>query len=77
VLRLVADRGYLVGLSGAGTVDPPARQVHQPRDREARLFISEATVEAHLLHIYARLEVHDRASEGGRGLPVRLLRTDG
>jgi len=28
----------------------------------ARLFISEATLKTHLLHIYAKLEVNDRAA---------------
>ncbi|MCC8244078.1 response regulator transcription factor [Saccharothrix luteola] len=32
------------------------------REAAARLYISEATVKTHLLHIYAKLEVTDRAS---------------
>jgi DNA-binding CsgD family transcriptional regulator len=32
------------------------------RETAAALFISEATVKTHLLHIYAKLEVPDRAS---------------
>ena len=32
------------------------------RGTAARLFISEATVKTHLLHIYAKLEVNDRAA---------------
>ena len=32
------------------------------RDAAARLFISEATVKTHLVHIYAKLAVNDRAS---------------
>lgn len=32
------------------------------RDAAAQLFISEATVKTHLLHIYAKLGVHDRAA---------------
>ena len=30
------------------------------REAAARLFISEATVKTHLLHIYAKLDVNDR-----------------
>lgn len=32
------------------------------RDAAARLFISEATVKSHLVHIYAKLGVNDRAA---------------
>ena len=32
------------------------------REAAARLFISEATVKTHLLHIYAKLGVSDRAA---------------
>ena len=32
------------------------------RGAAARLFISEATVKTHLLHIYAKLDVNDRAA---------------
>jgi DNA-binding NarL/FixJ family response regulator len=32
------------------------------REAAARLFISEATVKTHLLHVYAKLEVRDRAA---------------
>jgi DNA-binding NarL/FixJ family response regulator len=32
------------------------------RDAAARLFISQATVKTHLAHIYAKLEVNDRAA---------------
>ncbi len=32
------------------------------RGAAARLFVSEATVKTHLLHIYAKLDVNDRAA---------------
>lgn len=32
------------------------------RGAAARLFISEATVQTHLVHIYAKLDVSDRAA---------------
>ena len=32
------------------------------RGAAARLFISEATVKTHLLHIYTKLDVNDRAA---------------
>jgi DNA-binding NarL/FixJ family response regulator len=32
------------------------------REAAARLFISEATVKTHLVHIYAKLDVNDRAA---------------
>lgn len=37
-------------------------QGHNNREAAARLFISEATVKTHLVHIYAKLEVNDRAA---------------
>jgi len=45
------------------------------RDAARRLFISEATVKTHLLHIYAKLEVRDRASAVAAGYRLGLLRT--
>jgi DNA-binding NarL/FixJ family response regulator len=47
------------------------------RDAAQRLFISEATVKTHLLHIYAKLEVRDRASAVAAGYQRGLLVTDG
>jgi DNA-binding NarL/FixJ family response regulator len=35
---------------------------HTNRDAAARLFVSEATVKTHLLHVYAKLGVNDRAA---------------
>lgn len=46
------------------------------RESAQRLFISEATVKTHLLHIYAKLEVRDRASAVAAGYQRGLLRTD-
>ena len=41
-----------------------------------RLFISEATVKTHLLHIYAKLGVRDQASATGAGYQRGLLVPD-
>jgi DNA-binding NarL/FixJ family response regulator len=43
------------------------------RDAAQKLFISEATVKTHLLHIYAKLEVRDRASAVAVGYQRGLL----
>jgi DNA-binding NarL/FixJ family response regulator len=43
------------------------------RETAQRLFISEATVKTHLLHIYAKLEVRDRASAVAAGFQRGLL----
>jgi DNA-binding NarL/FixJ family response regulator len=43
------------------------------RETAKRLFISEATVKTHLLHIYAKLEVRDRASAVAAGYQRGLL----
>jgi DNA-binding NarL/FixJ family response regulator len=43
------------------------------RDAAARLFISEATVKTHLLHIYAKLSVNDRAAAVAAGFERGLL----
>ncbi|GAA5042001.1 DNA-binding NarL/FixJ family response regulator [Thermocatellispora tengchongensis] len=60
-----------------GQVRKPARGALSPRELEvlrlvaggatnreaaARLFISEASIKTHLLHVYAKLDVRDRAS---------------
>ena len=67
---------------------PPPRDVLSPRELEvlglvaagntnrdaaAHLFISEATVKTHLLNIYAKLEVPDRASAVAEGFRRGLL----
>jgi DNA-binding NarL/FixJ family response regulator len=44
------------------------------REAAARLFISEATVKTHLLHIYAKLGVNDRAAAVAAGYERGLLR---
>jgi DNA-binding NarL/FixJ family response regulator len=44
------------------------------RGAAARLFISEATVKTHLLHIYAKLEVSDRAAAVATAFERGLLR---
>ena len=43
------------------------------REVAARLFISEATVKTHLLHIYAKLGVNDRAAAVGAAFERGLL----
>ena len=43
------------------------------REAAARLFISEATVKTHLLHIYAKLGVKDRAAAVAAGFERGLL----
>lgn len=44
------------------------------RDIAATLFVSEATVKTHLLHIYDKLGVHDRAAAVGEAYRRNLLR---
>jgi DNA-binding NarL/FixJ family response regulator len=43
------------------------------KEAAARLFISEATVKTHLLHIYAKLGVNDRAAAVAAGFDRGLL----
>ncbi|NBE99308.1 response regulator transcription factor [Nonomuraea sp. KC401] len=44
------------------------------RDVARRLFITEATVKTHLLHIFAKLEVNDRAAAVAAAYETGLLR---
>lgn len=44
------------------------------RDVAAKLFITEATVKTHLLHLYAKLEVNDRAAAVAAAYDAGLLR---
>jgi len=44
------------------------------REAAAKLFISEATVKTHLLHIYAKLGVSDRAAAVAEGFHRGLMR---
>ncbi|TDP91933.1 response regulator [Labedaea rhizosphaerae] len=50
---------------------------HTNKDAAAALFISEATVKTHLLHIYAKLGVKDRASAVATGYDRGLLTPGG
>ena len=43
------------------------------REAAARLFISEETVKTHLLHIYAKLDVNDRAAAVAQAFERGLL----
>jgi ATP/maltotriose-dependent transcriptional regulator MalT len=47
------------------------------REAARHLFISEATVKTHLLHIYAKLEVRDRASAVATAFERGLLNRGG
>jgi DNA-binding NarL/FixJ family response regulator len=47
------------------------------RETAARLFISEATVKTHLLHVYAKLGVRDRAAAVAAAFERGLLGGDG
>jgi DNA-binding NarL/FixJ family response regulator len=47
------------------------------RETAARLFISEATVKTHLLHVYAKLGVRDRAAAVATAFERGLLGGDG
>ena len=70
VTLLIVDDHPVVrdGLSGMFATDPGfevlslVAQGFTNRGAAARLFISEATVKTHLLHIYAKLGVGDRAA---------------
>ncbi|MFF0409745.1 response regulator [Kitasatospora sp. NPDC004745] len=43
------------------------------REAAARLFVSEATVKTHLIHVYAKLDVKDRASAVAAAYNLGLL----
>lgn len=46
------------------------------REAATRLFITEATVKSHLLNIYAKLGVRDRAAAVAEAFNQRLLTPD-
>jgi DNA-binding NarL/FixJ family response regulator len=71
-----------------GRMRPPAREALSQREMEvlrliaggaanreaaARLFVSEATIKTHLLHIYGKLGVRDRAAAVGEAYRRHLL----
>ncbi len=58
----------VLGLVAAGATN---------REAAAKLFISEATVKTHLLHIYAKLAAKDRASAVAAGYELGLLTPGG
>ncbi|MEV7356808.1 MULTISPECIES: response regulator transcription factor [unclassified Kitasatospora] len=75
-----------------GQVRAPVREPLSPRELEvlelvasgatnreaaARLFISEATVKTHLIHVYAKLDVKDRASAVAAAYNLGLLTPTG
>ena len=62
--RVVQRELEVLALVAAGTTN---------REAAARLFISEATVKTHLLHIYAKLGVSDRAAAVGEAFNRGLL----
>jgi DNA-binding NarL/FixJ family response regulator len=83
-----AARGETVLSSGRARRPEPAGEALSPREREVlelvatgatnrraagQLFISEATVKTHLLHIYAKLGVNDRAAAVAEGYDRGLL----
>ena len=52
---------------------PARRSGATNREAAERLFVSEATVKTHLLHIYAKLGVNDRAAAVGAAFEKGLL----
>jgi ATP/maltotriose-dependent transcriptional regulator MalT len=46
------------------------------REAARQLFVSEATVKTHLLHVYAKLGVNDRAAAVAEGFQRGLLTPD-
>jgi len=81
----ILERGRIAALdTPAGLVDsaggeyrmrfrPTAPLDDSNREAAARLFISEATVKTHVLHIYAKLGVNDRAAAVAAGFERGLL----
>ena len=65
-------RAQRAGARGA----PLIAQGETNRGAAARLFISEATVKTHLLHIYAKLDVNDRAAAVATAYDRGLLGPD-
>jgi ABC-2 type transport system ATP-binding protein len=63
----------VLGLDPAKDVDDLRKVLGTNREVAERLFISEATVKTHLLHIYAELGVNDRAAAVGAAFERGLL----
>jgi multidrug efflux pump subunit AcrA (membrane-fusion protein) len=67
---LAAAEAKLASVQAGGLIS----QGFTNRGAAGRLFISEATVKTHLLHIYAKLEVNDRAAAVATAFERGLLR---
>ena len=85
----VASRRPRAGSAGRRTTSPTtsahaswrssssSRAGTTNREAAKRLFISEATVKTHLLHIYAKLGVNDRAAAVAVGVRPRAAHAEG
>jgi DNA-binding NarL/FixJ family response regulator len=84
VARRVLGRVRHLEPDGPGELSPRELEILElvargttNKEAAAKLFISEATVKTHLLHIYAKLGVNDRAAAVGAGFDRGLLTPGG